>query len=76
MKHNVYILKPKNKDFSDWDSYLGHIVIADSVGEARKMCPSCDEGRDFWLNKDYSICKIIGKSNLKKGLQLSSFNAG
>jgi len=76
MKHNIYLLKPKDKNFRKWDCYLGHIVIADSIGEARKMCISDVEGRDFWLNRDYSTIKLIGKSNLKKGLYLSSFNSG
>ena len=76
MKHKIYLLWDNGKqDHSEYDVYYSHVVIADSQAEARELCPFADEG-DIWKEKELSECKCIGKSNNKKEVVLSSFNAG
>ena len=79
MKHNIYLLVPT--DYGDnkvsYGCYAGHVIIADSPEEARKLCPDGDEGIGFWEQHEYATCKKIGESTrLGKKTVLSSFISG
>ncbi|GAI76732.1 unnamed protein product [marine sediment metagenome] len=74
MKHKIYLIEAK--EGGGWDTYDAHVVIAASMVGARRMCISGDKGQDTWLDVHRSTIKLIGITNRKKGLVLSSFNAG
>jgi len=77
-KHNIYLIKPTDDTFDKYIGYDcndGHVVIADTEEEARKMCPISDEG-DIWTRLDLTTCKKIGESNMEKQVVLVSFRAG
>lgn len=67
---NIYILSRKG----GYDEYDGHCIIAKDEEEAKSLIVFCDEGKSGW---DNCSIKLIGKAsdNMKKGIQLSSFNA-
>jgi hypothetical protein len=73
MKHKIYLIVT---DEGGYDSYDGHVVIADSPKEARGMCVIGYQQKDSFTNVKLSKLKRIGSSNQKKGIVLSSFNAG
>lgn len=72
---NIYLIKTKQT--AKYDEYNGHVVAALTPLQARKLCPSADEG-PIWLSPQTSSCKLIGISNTITTSQviLSSFNAG
>jgi hypothetical protein len=73
-----------------YDSFNGHIVIAESEEEARSFCRCGDECKEkyrsgynenhdcVWRDPNQSTCEKIGTAeyNQDKGVVLSSFNAG
>ncbi len=73
MERKIYLLMAKQS--VDYDSYSGHVVIANTEDEARKICPYANEG-NIWVDKKGSTCVELGKTNNKAGLILSSFHAG
>ena len=70
----IYLLETEE---GGWDSYDGHVVIAHSEDEARRICPIADEG-GVWTERKLSTCKIIGSTIIydEPTVILSSFNAG
>ncbi len=65
----IYRLSLKHPNFPISDSnYYDHVVIANSVKEAREMCPKDEPA---WLDSRKSVCKKIGVSTLKSRVLLS-----
>lgn len=60
-----------------WDCANGFIVRATSPTEARRMAADLcgDEGREFWMDRKKSSCRLIGARG-RRGVVLRSFNAG
>lgn len=63
----------------DWgyDTYSGHVVIAQSEELARKLCPNGCEGQDVWLNPKRSTCvELVANDHNSGRVILSSYHAG
>ncbi len=79
---NIYLLT--QNEVGGWDTYDSVVVSAESEEEARLMHPSGDDKRwsKGWLewvtldDIDKIDVKLIGASNVDKGVILASFNAG
>jgi hypothetical protein len=68
----VWVLKTKSKHVG-YDEYDAHVVVAETEGEARALCPWADEG-GIWIDRELSSCEELVPSHA--GVILSSFNAG
>ena len=78
---NIYLLTQDIE--SGYDTYNGAVVCADNEDEARKIHPSSytidwKHDRSWCSSPDYVQVELIGKAktNITKGVILSSFNAG
>lgn len=77
---NIYLLSPTDagREQQCLDAYDLHVVIAESHSKARKLCPSGDEGADFWTTACLSLCTLIGRATGTQAphVVVSSFRAG
>lgn len=73
-----HIIKESGQRFR-YDVYVEHVVAAETEQEARELCPTADEGADFWTNPDHSTARVVGVAVLsisEPEVLCSSFNAG
>ncbi len=78
---NLYLIL--RTGLTNWEEYYGAVVTAESEEAARDICPDGDlsDGNNTlrgWIPSNEVMVKLIGTAvpGIKRGVVLSSFNAG
>ena len=66
------------REYAGYDTYDAFIVSAPNIHIARHLAAehAADEGSVVWKSSKWSLVQYIGKTRLKQGVILGSFNAG
>lgn len=75
MSMKLYLVKRKDEDDISWDEYIGGVIAANSVEEAKQIMGALESvhTQAVWTG---SLIAEIAHPSVKRGVVLDSFNAG
>lgn len=67
----LYLVKRKDEDSVGWDDYIGGVIAANSIQEAKQIMDDLESAE--WTG---TLIAEIAHPSIKRGVVLDSFNAG